>query len=359
MKKKIIILLLLIFVGGFVIKVILDSNSTQTDSIGATFQFDENLAIITNKEATLNININNSDVIKVELKLNDSVLQKWDSPKNKVSYILKTKGLTLGTKKLTVTATLSDNTTENDERLIRILNNKKPDTWRLDVTGEFPHRDSSYTQGLEFYNGTLFEGTGDPGSNGHTLVAQVDKTTGKLVKKMGLDATHFGEGISVLRDTLYQLTYKNQKCLTYDAKNLTAFPKEHKYIGEGWGLCNDGRYLIMSNGTEQLVFRNPTTFEVVKTIEAYTDEGPITQLNELEYIDGLIYANVYTTDLIAVINPNSGAVVALINAGEISSKYRGRGEVLNGIAYNKLENQLFITGKYWNKLLAVTIKKTI
>ena len=359
MKKKIIILLLLIFVGGFVTKVILDSNSTQTDSIGATFQFDENLAIITNKEAKLDININNSDVIKVELKLNDSVLQKWDSPKIKVSHVLKTKGLALGTKKLTVTATLSDNTTENDERLVRILNDKKPDTWRLEVTGEFPHRDSSYTQGLEFYNGTLFEGTGDPGSNGQTLVAQIDKTTGELIKKMGLDATHFGEGISILRDTLYQLTYKNQKCLTYDSKNLTAFPKEHKYNGEGWGLCNNGKYLIMSNGTEQLVFRNPTTFEVVKTIEAYTDEGPITQLNELEYIDGLIYANVYTTDLIAVINPNSGAVVALINAGEISSKYRGRGEVLNGIAYNKADNQLFITGKYWNKLLAVTIKKTI
>lgn len=359
MKKKIIILGLLLFAGGFIFKLITDGNKVESDSIGATFQFDENLAIITNKEAKLDININNSEVIKVELKLNDSVLQKWDSPKNKIYHVLKTKGLTLGTKKLTIIATLSDNTTENDERLVRILNDKKPETWRLDVTGEFPHRDSSYTQGLEFYNETLFEGTGDPGSDGQTLVAQVDKSTGKLIKKMGLDATHFGEGITILRDTLYQLTYKNQKCLTYDAKSLTVLPKEHKYNGEGWGLCNDGKYLIMSNGTEQLVFRNPTTFVVVKTIEAYTNDGPITQLNELEYIDGLIYANVYTTDLIAVINPNSGAVIALINAGEISTKYRGRGEVLNGIAYNKTENRLFITGKYWNKLLAVNVKKTI
>lgn len=359
MKKTIVIFLLLAFVGGFIYKLFSDNQSSNTDSIAASFQFDENLAIITNKEAKLDISINNSEVIKVELKLNDSILQKWDSPKKKITHVLKTKGFTLGTKKLTVIATLSDNTTENDERLVRILNDKKPDTWRLDVTGEFPHRDSSYTQGLEFYNEMLFEGTGDPGSNGQTLIAQVDKSTGKLIKKMGLDATHFGEGITILRDTLYQLTYKNQKCLTYDAKSLTVFSKEYKYNGEGWGLCNDGKYLIMSNGSEQLVFRNPTTFEVVKTIEAYTNDGPITQLNELEYIDGLIYANVYTTDLIAVINPNSGAVIALINAGEISTKYRGRGEVLNGIAYNKTENQLFITGKYWNKLIAVTIKKTV
>jgi len=359
MKKTLIIILLVAFVGGFIYKLVVDSQLDATDSIAATFQFDENLAIVTNKEAKLDININNSDVIKVELKLNDSVLEKWNNPKNKISHSLKTKGLILGTKKLTLIATLSDNTTETDERLVRILNDKKPDTWRLEVTGEFPHRDSSYTQGLEFYNGTLFEGTGDPGSNGQTLVAQIDKTTGKLVRKMGMDASHFGEGITVLRDTLYQLTWKNQKCLTYDAKSLAVLPKEHKYNGEGWGLCNDGKYLIMSNGSEQLVFRNPITFEIVKTIEAYTNDGPITQLNELEYIDGLIYANVYNTDLIAVINPKSGAVEALINAGEISSKYRGRGEVLNGIAYNKTENQLFITGKYWNKLLAVTIKKTI
>jgi glutamine cyclotransferase len=359
MKKKIIILGLLLFAGGFIFKLITDGKKVDSDSIGATFQFDDNLAVTTNKEAKLEIKINSLKVTKVELKLNDSILQKWNAPKDQVSYILKTKGLTLGTKKLTLIATLEDNTTENDERLVRILNDKKPDTWRLEVTGEFPHRDSSYTQGLEFNNGTLFEGTGDPGNNGQTLVAQIDKTTGKLVRKMGVDASHFGEGITVLRDTLYQLTWKNQKCLTYDAKSLTVLPKEHKYNGEGWGLCNDGKYLIMSNGTEQIVFRNPVTFEIVKTIEAYTNDGPISQLNELEYIDGLIYANVYNTDLIAVIDPKSGAVEALINAGEISSKYRGRGEVLNGIAYNKTENQLFITGKYWNKLLAVNVKKTI
>ena len=359
MKKKVIIALLLLVGGAFIYKIWMDNSLDVNDNVPASFAFEENISVVTQKDAKIEVNINSSDIQKIELKLNDSTLQIWNSPKGSIFHLLKTTSMKLGMKKLILISTLSDNSIETEERYLKILNDKKPETWKLEVSKEYSHRDSSYTQGLEFYNGTLFEGTGDPGSNGQTLVAQIDKTTGKLIKKMGLDATHFGEGISILRDTLYQLTYKNQKCLTYESKNLTVFPKEHKYNGVGWGLCNNGKYLIMSNGTEQLVFRNPTTFEVVKTIEAYTDEGPITQLNELEYIDGLIYANVYTTDLIAVINPNSGAVVALINAGEISSKYRGRGEDLNGIAYNKAENQLFITGKYWNKLLAVTIKKTI
>jgi glutamine cyclotransferase len=205
----------------------------------------------------------------------------------------------------------------------------------------------------------LFEGTGDPSNQGNTLVAKVDQNTGKILKKVGLDATHFGEGITILNDTLYQLTWKNQKCLLYNAKDLSVISKEFKYNGEGWGLCNDGKYLIMSNGTEQLVFRNPKTFEVVKTIEATTHEGSIPQLNELEYIDGRIYANIYMQDLIAVINPTSGAVEAIIQAGDISSKYRGKGEVLNGIAFNSKNQELVITGKFWNKLLAVKIKKGV
>jgi glutamine cyclotransferase len=262
-------------------------------------------------------------------------------------------------KKLVLISTLSDNSTETEERFLKILNDKKPDVWKLEVGKEYTHRDSSYTQGLEFYQGELFEGTGDPSNQGNTLVAKVDQNTGKILKKVGLDATHFGEGITILNDTLYQLTWKNQKCLLYNSKDLSVISKEFKYNGEGWGLCNDGKYLIMSNGTEQLVFRNPKTFEVVKTIEATTHEGSIPQLNELEYIDGRIYANIYMQDLIAVINPTSGAVEAIIQAGDISSKYRGKGEVLNGIAFNSKNQELVITGKFWNKLLAVKIKKGV
>jgi glutamine cyclotransferase len=357
MKKKVIIALLLIFASAFIYKIWMDNALNVDDNASASFTFGENLSVITQKESRIGIKINNSALLKVELKLNDSTLQIWNSPKGSVFHILKTTSLKLGTKKLVLISTLTDNSTETEERYVKILNDKKPASWKLEVVKEYNHRDSSYTQGLEFYKGELFEGTGDPSNQGNTIVAKVDQNTGKISKKVGLDASHFGEGITILNDTLYQLTWKNQKCLLYNAQDLSVLPNEFKYNGEGWGLCNDGKYLIMSNGTEQLVFRNPRTFEIVKTIEATTDEGSISQLNELEYIDGKIYANIYMQDLIAVINPATGAVEAIIQANEISSKYRGKGEVLNGIAYNSQANELVITGKYWNKLLAVKIKK--
>jgi len=357
MKKKVIFTLLLIFASAFIYKIWMDNALDADDNASASFTFGENLSVITQKESRIGIKINSSDLLKVELKLNDSTLQVWNSPKGSIFHVLKTTSLKLGTKKLTLIATLADNSTETEERYLKILNDKKPAIWKFDVAKEYNHRDSSYTQGLEFYKGELYEGTGDPSSQGNTLVAKVDQSSGKINKKVGLDATHFGEGITILNDTLYQLTWKNQKCLLYSAQDLSVLSNEFKYNGEGWGLCNDGKYLIMSNGTEQLVFRNPRTFEIVKTIEATTHEGSISQLNELEYIDGKIYANVYLQDLIAVINPTSGAVEAIIQANEISVKYRGKGEVLNGIAYNSQTKELVITGKYWNKLLAVTIKK--
>ena len=357
MKKKVVIALLLIFAGAFVYKIWMDSTMNSNNETSASFTFDENISVVTQKEAKIEININNSDVQKIELKLNDSTLQVWNSPKGSIYHNLKTNSLKLGTKKLLLISTLSDNSTETEERYVKILNDKKPAIWKLEVEEEYNHRDSSYTQGLEFYKGELFEGTGDPSNQGNTIVAKVDQSTGKITKKVGLDASHFGEGITILNDTLYQLTWKNQKCLLYNSTDLSVLSKEFKYNGEGWGLCNDGKYLIMSNGTEQLVFRNPRTFEIVKTIEATTNDGSISQLNELEYIDGKIYANIYMQDLIAVINPNSGAVEAIIQASEISSRYRGKGEVLNGIAYNSSNKQLVITGKYWNKLIGVRIKQ--
>ena len=357
MKKKVVIALLLIFAGAFVYKMWMDSTMNSNNESSASFTFDENISVVIQKEAKIEININNSDVQKIELKLNDSTLQVWNSPKGSIYHNLKTNSLKLGTKKLLLISTLSDNSTETEERYVKILNDKKPAIWKLEVEEEYNHRDSSYTQGLEFYKGELFEGTGDPSNQGNTIVAKVDQSTGKITKKVGLDASHFGEGITILNDTLYQLTWKNQKCLLYNSTDLSVLSKEFKYNGEGWGLCNDGKYLIMSNGTEQLVFRNPRTFEIVKTIEATTNEGSISQLNELEYIDGKIYANIYMQDLIAVINPNSGAVEAIIQASEISSRYRGKGEVLNGIAYNSSNKQLVITGKYWNKLIGVRIKQ--
>jgi YVTN family beta-propeller protein len=211
---------------------------------------------------------------------------------------------------------------------------------------------------LEFNEGKLFEGTGDPNQAGETVIAEVDLKTGAIVRKMGLDASHFGEGITILGNELYQLTWKNQKCIVYNKSDFTSI-KELTYTGEGWGLCNDGKSLIMSDGSERIYFRSPKTFDVERTIEVYTDQGPIARLNELEYVDGLIYANIWTSNNVAVIDPATGKVIATIDATQLVQEGKGNGEVLNGIAYNSATKKLYMTGKFWPKLFEVKVKKNV
>jgi glutamine cyclotransferase len=129
--------------------------------------------------------------------------------------------------------------------------------------------------------------------------------------------------------------------------------KDFSYTGEGWGLCNDGKSIIMSDGTERITFRNPENFQIERTIEVYDQVGPRAKLNELEYIDGKIYANVWMLDLILVIDPNTGKVIAEIDASNVSMEGKGTGDVLNGIAYNPVSKKLYLTGKYWNKVFEV------
>ena len=150
MKKKVVIALLLIFAGAFVYKIWMDSTMNSNNETSASFTFDENISVVTQKEVKIEININNSDVQKLELKLNDSTLQVWNAPKGSIYHNLKTNSLKLGTKKLLLISTLSDNSTETEERYVKILNDKKPAIWKLEVEEEYNHRDSSYTQGLEF-----------------------------------------------------------------------------------------------------------------------------------------------------------------------------------------------------------------
>jgi glutamine cyclotransferase len=172
-----------------------------------------------------------------------------------------------------------------------------------------------------------------------------------------LDATYFGEGITIFGNAIYQLTWQEQKCFIYNKESLQ-LEREVSYVGEGWGLCNDGKLLIMSNGTERLTFRNPKTFAVERTIEVYTHQGPVTNLNELEYADGLIYANVWMTNKVAVIDPMSGKVLAEIDATDLVLEGKQSGDVLNGIAYNPTTKKWYMTGKNWPKLFEVMFKKT-
>lgn len=295
---------------------------------------------------------------KVELIYNDSVFETWNNPKAQTRVVaMQTNFYGVGTRSLILRSTFKDGTVLENSCNIRVVSDVTPELLFAKIIKEYPHNPENYTQGYEFDGNQLYEGTGDPGQQGKTLVGPVSLQTGAFSEpKNGLDATYFGEGITILGDLLYQITWQNSKCFVYDKKTMV-LKDEFNYIGQGWGLCNDGKSIIMSDGSERLTFRDPKSFQATRVIEVYDNVGPRTQLNELEYIDGKIYANVYTTGTVLVIEPNTGKVLQEIDANELVIRGKGSGDVLNGIAHNKLTNKTYMTGKYWTKTFEVQFQK--
>ena len=355
MKKYIIIGLLLLFIGTVVIVPMLKNDSEEGTTLPATFLFKDNLGSIWDKADELKIQVNTDDIEKLELVYNDSVFKTWTKPKGILKYMFNASYFGLGTKGLSLVSTLKNGQVVNDDRLVRVLSDITPVVWIADIAATFPHAVSSYTQGLEFNNGILYEGTGQ---YGESMVGQVNLNSGVVDpnKNIRLDENYFGEGITIFGDQVYQITWKEQKCFIYD-KNTMKIKQDISYVGEGWGLCNDGKSLIMSDGSERITFRNPQTFAIERMIEVYDDQGPISKLNELEYIDGMIYANVWMTNKALVIDPATGKVIAIIDASKIEKEGRGMGDVLNGIAYNPLSKKIYFTGKNWGKLFEVKFDK--
>lgn len=354
MRRIVIIAVLVLVVLAFILGPLLRGGSSD-NSIGATFTLTENYSTMFGKVLPLEINVPDG-VEKVELIYNDQVVQKWSQPEESIKYDLKADFFGVGTRNMTVRSYFSNGNSFDDSRLLRVLSDISPEPLKTEVVASFPHNKLNYTQGLEFDGDVLFEGTGNPQFNGESTVGKIDIKTGAHTTKNALDATYFGEGITLFGDELYQLTWKNGKCFVYD-KSTMQLKRDITYSGEGWGLCNDGKYLIMSDGTERITFRDPVTFSPVKTIEVYDNMGPITQLNELEYIDGKIYANVYTTNFIVVIEAKTGKVLQQIDASSLAAVGQMGGEVLNGIAYNRNSKKLFMTGKNWGKLMEVKLVK--
>ena len=353
--KKYVIIILIVAVGGvLLLKPLLSDNeiiNVENEMLPAVFTFEENLATVWDEKAPLQIQIN-KEVKKLELFYNDSVIKTWSNPKGTIQYSLDAGVFGVGTRTLNLLSTLEDGSSFVDNRMVRVLSDIIPVKKTTEIINSFPHDPTSFTQGLAFYNNRLYEGTGDPGDQGKTIVAEVDLSSGEQLKTMGLQAGYFGEGITILNDKLYQITWKNQKCYVYDVNTLELLT-EYNYKGEGWGLATDGNSLIMSDGTERIVFRNPETFAIERTIEVYSNEGPISYLNELEYIDGKIYANVWTTSTVVSFEPQTGKVLEQIDGSVLFNTGRGMGEVLNGIAYNPVNGKTYMTGKNWVKLFEV------
>ncbi len=221
------------------------------------------------------------------------------------------------------------------------------------ITEEFSHDTGAFTQGLVMYDGFLYEGTG---IRGKSAIRKIRLETGEVLQNRALPDQYFGEGITILHDKLIQLTWRAGTGLVYDRDSLTLI-RLFQYTGEGWGLTHDGKHLIMSNGSEKLSFLNPDTFHKEREI-IVTDNGRlITRLNELEYVGGMIYANVWRTDTIALIDPQTGNVTGWIHLEGLSRRAGGDRAVktLNGIAYNSEKKRLLVTGKLWPKIYAIEL----
>jgi glutaminyl-peptide cyclotransferase len=213
----------------------------------------------------------------------------------------------------------------------------------------YPHDTSFYTQGYTFYKGELYEGTGDPTRMGKSRLMKVDLKTGKALKQISLSNEFFGEGITILRDTIYQLTWQEHKVFVYTLKDFTKV-KTYNLPTEGWGITNDGTKLIVSIGNGVLNYYDPSTFTLLSKISITEGGNDAYNLNELEYIDGYIYANQYTTPYILKIDPNSGRVVGKYDLTKEINKIKELkpdADVLNGIAYDETTKKIYVTGKYW------------
>lgn len=238
---------------------------------------------------------------------------------------------------------------------ITVLSTQTPNIYNYKIINEYPHEINAYTQGLEFYNDTLYESTGQ---YGQSKLRILDFKNGKVIKNVDLDRSYFGEGITVLNDKLYQLTWRRGTGFVYNPNTLERI-SSFKYgkSKEGWGLCNDGKQLYKSDGTEAIWTLNPETLIEEDYIQVYTNKGKIGQLNELEWINGKIYANIYQRNGVAIINPKTGAVEGVIDFSPLKKlvTQHPKLDVLNGIAYNSKTNTIFVTGKNWDKLFEIEI----
>jgi glutamine cyclotransferase len=247
---------------------------------------------------------------------------------------------------------------ENSEATARVelVSSVQPKLLNYKIVNTHPHDTLSFTEGLEFYKDTLYESTGQKGAS---YFRKYDYKTGKVYKQVDLDAKYFGEGITFLNDKLYQLTWQEKTGFIYNANTLKlektfAFTKDI----EGWGMTNDGKNIYQSDGTEKIWTTNPKDLKMLDYINVYSGKTKIKSINELEYINGKFYVNVWQKDAIAVVNPATGAVEGIIDLSGLRKMVKNTtAEVLNGIAYNPKTKTIFVTGKNWDKMFEITVSE--
>ena len=267
----------------------------------------------------------------------------------------------LGYQNITALVYFEGNNSQATAR-VELVSDVPPKLLKYTILNTYPHDATAYTQGLEFYRDTLYEstgnGTGPSGNKGISSLRKTNYKTGKVYKKVELAEQVFGEGITILNNKVYQLSWQNNEGYVY---NVDTFKKEKTFPYyknmEGWGLTNDGTHLYMTDSSENIHVLDPNSLQSVGNIYVYSLNSKIKSVNELEWIEGKIYGNVYQKDAIAVINPANGAVEGIINLADLKKKITQQidTDVLNGIAYNPKTKTIFVTGKNWDKMFEIKV----
>jgi len=304
----------------------------------------------------LSVSIQNKEGIEIDSVVYSLRNKKIAVSKNNNKQTIPLQNQKLGKDQLKATI-YADGEQYNSEAEFTLLASKKPELYTYKLLETYPHDVNAFTQGLEFEGDTLYESTG---KRGESTLRKTNYKTGEVLQQVELDNQYFGEGLTILNNKVYQLTWQANKGFIYDDNTLErtgSFVYENSK--EGWGLCHSDSKIYKSDGTERIWILNPDTLAETDYIELYTHTSRIPKVNELEWVEGKIYANVWEQSSIAIVNPENGAVEGVIDLNGLQEKVTQHPDlnVLNGIAYKGEKDILFITGKYWDKLFKVQILK--
>lgn len=306
------------------------------------------------------------DEFQVHQRIRVSLVNKKDKDIESVQYFIDGKEMpsadqtiTLDVEKLGIKTLVAKVLYEGESvevpKTIQVLAGKEPTVFTYEIINEFPHDIKAFTQGLEFRGDTLYESTGKRGASS---IRKVDFASGNILQETKLEADYFGEGITLMGGKLYQLTWQNGTGFVYNAENLER-TGSFKYgeSKEGWGLCNDGEVIYKSDGTERIWILDPDTMAESGYIQTVTNTSVFNKANELEYVDGKIYANVWQKESMMIIDAASGAIEGVVNFGGLKDRVTKHQQldVLNGVAYHEGRKTFFVTGKYWDKLFEIRI----
>ena len=312
--------------------------------------------LVINQEATATLTeANNKPIDSIQFFVNG---KRVASEGNTITFSTKE----LGVGKFAVTAlAFYPEKTKKINNSIEVLSNVEPSIYSYKLINTYPHDKTAYTQGLEFHNDFLYETTG---KHGKSVLRKVELKTGKVLQEVSLDAKYFGEGMTIFNDEIFGLTWKARKGFVYDLETFNQ-KSEFSYTrsNEGWGLTNDGTHLIQSDGTHKIWYLDPATQKEMKSIQVYTNKYSLKELNEIEYINGKIYANKWQQNSIVIIDAKTGIVEGVANLSGLKKEIEktqtlaNQDEVLNGIAFDKETGRIFVTGKHWGKLFEIELVK--